>query len=33
MVNIHHGKKAFFLERTKYSYYLDGGVFFKVKNF
>ena len=28
-----YGKKALFLERTKYTYYFDGGVFFKVKNF
>ena len=28
-----YGKKCLFLERTKYSYYFDGGIFFKVKNF
>ena len=36
MVSIHQEfmeKKGIFLERTKYTYYFDGGVFSKVKNF
>ena len=28
-----YGKKGLFSERTKYSYYFDGGIFFRVKHF
>ena len=28
-----YGKKGLFSERTKYSYYFDSGIFFRVKHF